>query len=50
LLIRGPRPLAGSVAVAAAENATLPIMAESLLTAEPARLQSVSPVQDVRGS
>ena len=48
LLIRGPKPLSGSVEVAGAKNATLPIMAATLLTPEPCVIRHVPLVQDVK--
>ena len=48
LVIRGGKPLAGEVAVSGAKNAALPLMAASLLTAEPLRLTNVPRLQDVR--
>ena len=47
-LIRGGRRLSGSVEVAAAKNATLPILAATLLTEEPCFIRNVPMVQDVR--
>src|SRR5271157_4714396 len=48
LLIRGQKPLSGTVAVSSAKNATLPIMAAALLTSEPCVLHHVPLVQDVK--
>jgi UDP-N-acetylglucosamine 1-carboxyvinyltransferase len=47
-LIHGGKPLSGSVEVAAAKNATLPILAATLLTEEPCVIRNVPMVQDVR--
>ncbi len=48
LLIRGGRPLAGTVRVSGAKNAALPILCASLLTAEPLVLSNVARLNDVR--
>jgi UDP-N-acetylglucosamine 1-carboxyvinyltransferase len=48
LLIRGGRPLAGAVTVSGAKNAALPLMAASLLTAEPLTLENVPRLMDIR--
>jgi len=48
LLIRGGRPLTGTVTVSGAKNAALPLMAASLLTAEPLDLDNVPRLMDVR--
>lgn len=48
LVIRGGRPLSGTVAVSGAKNAALPLMAASLLTAEPLALENVPRLEDVR--
>jgi len=47
-LIYGGKPLSGSVEVAAAKNATLPILAATLLTEAPCTIRNVPMVQDVR--
>ena len=47
-LIRGGRSLSGSVPIAAAKNATLPILAATLLTEEPCLIRNAPMVQDVR--
>lgn len=49
LLIRGGKPLTGSVKVSGAKNAVLPIMAASLLGSEyPSTIEDVPHLQDVR--
>ena len=48
LSIHGGVPLSGEVRVAGAKNAALPILAASLLTAEPLRLWNVPELNDVR--
>jgi UDP-N-acetylglucosamine 1-carboxyvinyltransferase len=48
LEIEGGCPLAGSVAVSAAKNATLPALAAGLLTAEPLVIPNVPALNDVR--
>ena len=45
--IHGGRPLEGTIAVGGAKNAALPIMAASLLTAEPLRLKNVPDLADI---
>ena len=45
--IHGGRPLDGAIAVSGAKNAALPIMAASLLTAEPLRLLNVPDLADI---
>jgi UDP-N-acetylglucosamine 1-carboxyvinyltransferase len=47
-LIRGGKTLSGKVEVSAAKNATLPILAATLLTEEPCVIRNVPMVQDVR--
>ncbi len=47
LIIRGGRPLRGTVAVAGSKNAALPIMAACLLTDEPVVLEGVPRLADV---
>ncbi len=47
-LIKGGVPLHGEVAVSGAKNAALPIMAATLLTAEPCIIRHVPNVSDVR--
>ena len=48
LLIRGGVPLQGEVTVSGAKNAALPIMAATLLTAEPCVIRRVPDLSDVR--
>ncbi|MBI4536481.1 MAG: UDP-N-acetylglucosamine 1-carboxyvinyltransferase [candidate division NC10 bacterium] len=48
LVIRGGRPLAGTVTASGAKNAALPLMASCLLTSEPLRLENVPRLMDVR--
>ncbi len=48
LVIRGGRPLAGTVTAGGAKNAALPLMAACLLTAQPLTLQNVPRLMDVR--
>src|SRR5512138_70145 len=48
LVIKGGRPLRGSVRVSGAKNAALPLMAAALLTEEPVALQNVPRLVDVR--
>ena len=48
LRIAGGRALEGTLAVAGAKNAALPIMCASLLTAQPLRLSNVPRLMDVR--
>jgi UDP-N-acetylglucosamine 1-carboxyvinyltransferase len=47
-LIRGSVPLHGEVAISGAKNAVLPIMAATLLTAEPCVIRRVPNLSDVR--
>ena len=47
IVITGNGPLRGDVQVAGAKNAALPIIAASLLTAEPLELSNVPPVRDI---
>ncbi|HWH81393.1 MAG TPA: UDP-N-acetylglucosamine 1-carboxyvinyltransferase [Burkholderiaceae bacterium] len=47
LLIRGGRPLEGTVTISGAKNAALPEMCAALLTDEPVRLHNVPRLQDV---
>ncbi|MBM3386713.1 MAG: UDP-N-acetylglucosamine 1-carboxyvinyltransferase [Betaproteobacteria bacterium] len=47
LLIRGGRPLHGTVDVAGAKNAALPELCAALLTGEPVELRNVPRLQDV---
>jgi UDP-N-acetylglucosamine 1-carboxyvinyltransferase len=48
LSIHGGVPLHGEIRVAGAKNAALPILAASLLTAEPVRVTNVPQLNDVR--
>src|SRR6476659_1740198 len=48
LLIKGGVPLHGEVTVSGAKNAVLPIMAATLLTAEPCVIHRVPDLSDVR--
>src|SRR6266700_2161629 len=48
LLIKGGVPLHGEVAISGAKNAVLPIMAATLLTAEPCVIRRVPNLSDVR--
>jgi len=47
LLIRGGRPLHGTVTISGAKNAALPELCAALLTAEPVTLRNVPRLQDV---
>ena len=47
ILIRGGKPLSGTVAISGAKNAALPIMAASLLTSEPLQLDNVADLADI---
>lgn len=47
LLIRGQRPLHGSIAISGAKNAALPEMCAALLTSEPVHLRNVPRLRDV---
>jgi UDP-N-acetylglucosamine 1-carboxyvinyltransferase len=47
-LIKGGTPLRGEVAISGAKNAVLPIMAATLLTAEPCVIRRVPQLSDVR--
>ena len=46
-LIRGGRPLHGTVQIAGAKNSALPLMAAALLTREPVTLHNVPMVRDI---
>jgi UDP-N-acetylglucosamine 1-carboxyvinyltransferase len=46
LQVRGGRPLFGRIRIGASKNASLPLMAASLLTSEPVRLCNVARVAD----
>ena len=48
LLIKGGVPLHGEVTISGAKNAVLPIMAATLLTAEPCRIRRVPALSDVQ--
>ena len=48
LLIKGGEPLHGDVAISGAKNAVLPIMAATLLTAEPCVIRNVPKLSDVK--
>src|SRR4026207_1930926 len=48
LLIKGGVPLHGEVQISGAKNAVLPIMAATLLTAEPCVIRRVPDLSDVR--
>ncbi|MBA3594761.1 MAG: UDP-N-acetylglucosamine 1-carboxyvinyltransferase [Polaromonas sp.] len=47
LLIKGGKPLAGTVDISGAKNAALPELCAALLTAEPVTLENVPRLQDV---
>ncbi len=47
IIITGNGPLRGEVAVAGAKNAALPIIAASLLSAEPLRISNIPNVRDI---
>ena len=46
-LIRGGKPLHGTVTISGAKNSALPAMAAALLTAEPVTLRNVPMVRDI---
>src|SRR5712671_5751816 len=48
ILIRGGVPLSGTIAIGGAKNAALPLMAASLLTAEPLVLANLPDLADIR--
>ncbi|MBV9015170.1 MAG: UDP-N-acetylglucosamine 1-carboxyvinyltransferase [Alphaproteobacteria bacterium] len=48
ILIRGGVPLAGTIPIGGAKNAALPLMAASLLTAEPLVLANLPDLADIR--
>src|SRR5579871_2695268 len=48
LLIKGGVPLHGEVTISGAKNAVLPIMAATLLTAEPCTIRRVPDLSDVK--
>ncbi len=47
IVVRGGRPLQGEIQVEASKNATLPVMAATLLTAEPVTLPGIPWLHDV---
>src|SRR6266853_368140 len=47
ILIRGGAPLSGTIPIGGAKNASLPLMAASLLTAEPLVLANLPDLADV---
>ena len=47
ILITGNGPLRGEVSVAGAKNAALPIIAASLLSAEPLQISNIPGVRDI---
>ncbi|HBY98827.1 MAG: UDP-N-acetylglucosamine 1-carboxyvinyltransferase [Ardenticatenaceae bacterium] len=47
-VIEGGRPLSGTITVAGNKNAALPMLAATLLTDEPVRLENVPDIRDVR--
>ena len=46
-LIKGGKPLSGTVAISGAKNSALPVMAATLLTAEPVTLHNIPKVRDL---
>ena len=48
--VTGGRPLAGRIRPAAAKNSVLPLLAATLLCAQPCTLRGVPPLADVRAS
>jgi UDP-N-acetylglucosamine 1-carboxyvinyltransferase len=46
-LIKGGKPLQGTVAISGAKNSALPVMAAALLTAEPVTLHNIPKVRDL---
>src|SRR4051794_5372037 len=48
ILIRGGVPLAGTITIGGAKNAALPLMAASLLSAEPLLLANLPDLADIR--
>ena len=48
ILIRGGAPLSGAIPIGGAKNAALPLMAASLLTAEPLVLANLPDLADIR--
>ena len=49
IVIRGGTPLKGSIRVAGAKNAALPLMAASLLTGQPLTLTNIPSLADIDG-
>ncbi|MCB9944897.1 MAG: UDP-N-acetylglucosamine 1-carboxyvinyltransferase [Geminicoccaceae bacterium] len=47
ILIRGGNPLRGSIPISGAKNAALPILATTILTDEPVRLENVPDLADI---
>ncbi|MBF0623470.1 MAG: UDP-N-acetylglucosamine 1-carboxyvinyltransferase [Magnetococcales bacterium] len=47
ILVRGGRPLTGTIPISGAKNATLPALAASLLTDQPLRLSNIPHLRDV---
>lgn len=47
IIIAGGKPLSGTIEISGAKNATLPILAATLLSSEPQRLQRVPKVVDI---
>ena len=47
LLIRGGNALSGTIRVSGAKNAALPVLAGTLLSAEPVRVSNVPQLKDV---
>lgn len=47
ILLRGGKPLSGSVAISGSKNAALPIMCAALLNEQPVILRNVPPLQDI---
>ncbi len=48
LRVRGGRPLSGRICIGGSKNATLPILAACLLTAEPVHIRNVAEVTDTQ--
>src|SRR3984957_3615058 len=47
LIVQGNIPLKGEIRISGAKNAALPILAATLLTAEPVRICNITHLQDV---
>src|SRR5207253_3288060 len=47
-VIRGGRPLSGSIPTSGSKNAALPALAAALLTSEPVTLKRIPRVRDIR--